>query len=64
MLVIKALVSGDFQAFLIIFPFREGVTKRCLLSLLTNSALVYEFKCRGIGGVAGFQPTRTAVHIT
>jgi hypothetical protein len=29
------------------------VTKKCRLSLLTNSALVYEPKCRGRGGVAG-----------
>jgi hypothetical protein len=27
-----------------------GVTKRCRLSLPTNSALVYESKCGGIGG--------------
>jgi hypothetical protein len=30
----------------------QGVTKRCRLSLLTNSALVYDPKCRGEGGVA------------
>ncbi len=38
------------------------------LSLLTNSALVYESQCRGMvwggGGVAGSQPMSTAVHIT
>jgi hypothetical protein len=28
----------------------QGVTKRCRLSLLTNSALVYEPKCGGGGG--------------
>ncbi len=36
----------------------QGVTKRCLLSWLANSALVYG----GAGGVAGFQPMSTAVH--
>jgi hypothetical protein len=35
----------------------QGVTKRCRLSLLTNSALVYESKCGGGEvGVAGSQP--------
>jgi hypothetical protein len=29
---------------------KQGVTKRCLLSWLTNSALVYEPICWGIGG--------------
>jgi hypothetical protein len=33
----------------------QGVTKRCLLSWLTNSSLVYESKCEGKGGVAGSQ---------
>ncbi len=41
---------------------RQGVTKRCRLSWLTNSALVNELKCRGRGGVAGSQPMSTAVH--
>jgi hypothetical protein len=31
----------------------QGVTKRCRLSLLTNSAHVYEPKCGGIGGKGG-----------
>ncbi len=39
-----------------------GFTKRCRLSLLTNSALVYESK--GKVRVAGSQPISTAVHIT
>jgi hypothetical protein len=30
--------------------FQQGVTKRYRLSWLTNSALVYEPKCRGGGG--------------
>jgi hypothetical protein len=29
---------------------KKGVTKRCRLSLLTNSALLYEPKCGGRGG--------------
>jgi hypothetical protein len=39
-----------------------GVTKRCRLSWLTYSVLVYEPKCGGSGGVAGSQPVSTAVH--
>jgi hypothetical protein len=43
----------------------QGVTKRCLLSWLTNSTPVYEPKCGGMGGgeVAGSQPMSTAVHM-
>ncbi len=42
----------------------QGVTKRCRLSWLTNSTLVHEPKCGGKGGgVAGFQPMSTAVHM-
>ncbi len=41
----------------------QGVTKRCRLSWLTNSALVYEPKSgEGGGGVTGSQPMSTAVH--
>jgi hypothetical protein len=36
--------------------------KRCRLYWLTNSALVYEPKCGGRGGVAESQPMSTAVH--
>jgi hypothetical protein len=40
-----------------------GVTKRCRLSWLTYSALVYEPKCGGRArGGAGSQPMNTAVH--
>jgi hypothetical protein len=39
----------------------QGVTKRCRLSWLTNSAIVYEPKCGG-GGCGGSQPMSTAVH--
>jgi hypothetical protein len=42
--------------------FRQGVTKPCGLSWLTNGALEYEPKCVGGGGVAGSQPISTAVH--
>jgi hypothetical protein len=37
----------------------QGVTKRCRLSWLTNSALVYEPKCGGRGVVAWSQPMST-----
>jgi len=42
----------------------SGGTKRCRLSLLTNSVLVYESQCGGRRGVTGSQPMSTAVHIT
>jgi hypothetical protein len=41
-----------------------GDTKRCRLSLLTNSALVIRVQLRGGGEVTGSQPMSTAVHIT
>jgi hypothetical protein len=41
---------------------RQGVTKRCRLSWLANSALLYEPAQMQGGGVAGSQPMRTAVH--
>jgi hypothetical protein len=44
--------------------FIQGFRKRCRLSLLTNSALVYKPKCGGKGGVAGSRPMSTAVHRT
>ncbi len=40
----------------------QGVTERCRLSWLPNSALVYEPKCGG-KGVAGSRPMSTAVHM-
>ncbi len=40
-----------------------GITQRCRLSWLTNSALVYEAKMQGDGrGVEGSQPMSTAAH--
>jgi hypothetical protein len=41
---------------------QQQVTKRYRLSWLTYSALVYEPKCRGRGGVAGSQPMSAGVH--
>ncbi len=55
----KMLYNADllydvFQIIYGIFPLKkhakQGVTKRCRLSWLTNSALVYEPKCGGGGG--------------
>ncbi len=43
-------------------PNTKRVTKWCRPSWLTNSALVYEPKCWGSGGVAESQPISTAVH--
>jgi hypothetical protein len=43
--------------------FYQGVTKRCRLSLLTNSALVIRVQLRGREAVAGSQPMSKAVHI-
>jgi hypothetical protein len=42
----------------------HGVTRRCRLSLLTNSALVYRVQMRGGGVIAGSQPMSAAVYIT
>ncbi len=42
----------------------QGVTKRCRLPLLTNSALVYAIPNAGGWWVAGSQPMSKAVHIT
>ncbi len=37
----------------IMYGMNQGVTKRCHLSWLTNSTLVYEPKCGGRGGLRG-----------
>jgi hypothetical protein len=42
--------------------YNKGVTKKCRLSWLTNSALVRVYDV-GDGGVAGSQPMSTAVHM-
>ncbi len=49
----------DYSRFL---SLQQGDTKRCRLSLLNNSALVYESQCGGIEGVAvaGSKPMSTA----
>jgi hypothetical protein len=53
----------DFFGCYRMFATGRGVTKRCRLSWLTNSALVYhEPKCGGVG-VVGSQPMSTAVHM-
>jgi hypothetical protein len=45
---------------------RHRVTKRCRLSLLTNSALVYEFKSEGMGSGCGVSANEysCAHHVT
>jgi hypothetical protein len=43
------------------YMYTEWVTKRCRLSWLTNSALLYKPKCGG--WIAGSQPMRTAEHM-
>jgi hypothetical protein len=44
---------------------KQGCYKemRCRFFWLTNSALVYEPKCRGSCGLAGSHPMSTAVHM-
>jgi hypothetical protein len=42
----------------------QGVTKRCRLSLLTNSSLVYESKCGGIGVLPGLNEYSCGHHVT
>jgi hypothetical protein len=54
-----------FQYEAVIAAFKAGgwgVTKRYRLSWLTNSALIYEPKFGGRGGVAGFPPMSATVH--
>jgi hypothetical protein len=41
----------------------QEVTKRCRLSWLTNSALVYESKCGGTGGSCGGLSQRVQLFI-
>ncbi len=42
----------------------QGITKRCRLSSLINSVLVYTSPNAGGWGVAGSQPMSKAEHIT
>jgi hypothetical protein len=46
-----------------LIAFYQGDTKRCRLSWLTNSALVYEPKCGWWRRITGFYPMSTAVHM-
>jgi hypothetical protein len=55
---LSASISTDAS-----YPYHPGVTKRCRLSWLTNTALVYKPKCVGRGSVAGSQPMSTAVRM-
>jgi hypothetical protein len=67
----KILGNPEISEVQCIFPARKsslsditagGFKKICRLSWLTNSALVYEPKCVGEGGVAVSRPMCTAVH--
>ncbi len=53
---IQVYLFNDWQYF------SQGVTRRCRLSWLTNSALTYESKCGGKGGSSGSQPMSTAAY--
>jgi hypothetical protein len=57
----SGLVCGPEPGALLAEGPQQGVTKRFRITWLTNSALVYEPKCREWGGVAGSQPMSTAV---
>ncbi len=46
-----------------VYTVHQRFTKRCRLSWLTNSALVYEPKCGGREEMRGSQPMSTAVHV-
>jgi hypothetical protein len=52
--------EGFFSQF---FYWLQGGTKRCRLSLLTNTALVIRVQMWSRGGVEGSQPMSTSVHI-
>jgi hypothetical protein len=61
---ILAMRNNKLTVFLVRLE-QQGVTKRCRLSWLTNSALVVRVQMHGEGGgVAGSQPMTKAVHIT
>ncbi len=55
--VVSKCVSG---ASILCLHVKQGAAKRCRLSWLTNSTLVYEPNCGGREGVAGSQPMSTA----
>ncbi len=60
--VLSPFVGPKKKTIVGLLVLNQGVTKRCRLSSLTNSALVYEPKSGGRGRVAGSQPMSTAVH--
>jgi hypothetical protein len=65
--IVSPCLPRNFRIYSFVHVIKEdqGVTRRCRLSWLTNSALVYESKCGriggGRGGVVGPQPINTAV---
>ncbi len=53
---------GEFSCiYTIFYTVQQGVTKKCRLSWLTNSALVYEPKCGG-GGAFGVSANEHSAH--
>ncbi len=54
-LYVSAEDDGEINTAGLVLKYRknQGVTKRCRLSWQTNSALVYEPKCKGLGGGGG-----------
>ncbi len=60
----EALLFGNDSRALHADGLYQGVTKRCRLSWLAISALIYESKYGGGGGgIAGSQAMSTAVHM-
>jgi hypothetical protein len=57
---VKIILNNDRSGWQL-FHLRQGVTKRCRLSWLTNSALVWA-QMRREGGCCGVYPINTAVH--
>ncbi len=59
-------LSSNKKATITVDPPIQGATKRCRLSWMTNSAIVFESQCgvMGGGGGVGSQPVSTAAHIT
>jgi hypothetical protein len=53
--ILKLMTKAERSLFYYFYGYNQGVTKRCRLSLLTNSAIVDESQCgeRGGGGGCG-----------
>ncbi len=51
--ILSPFVGPKKKTIVALLVFNQGVTIRCRLSSLTNSALVYEPKCEGRGGSCG-----------